>query len=93
MKIIVDWENIETVDNFYDLFLPQVEAPEWHGRNLDALADSVITGDINKIEPPYTIHNININRTSESILEFQQKVLSIFNECMTEDRGIKVVTE
>ena len=93
MKIIVDWEKIKTVENFYDLFLPQVQAPEWHGRNLDALADSVVTGDINTIEPPYTIHNINTNRTSESILEFQLKVLSIFNEGVAENRGIKVVTE
>lgn len=48
MNIIVDWGNIETVDDFYDLFLPQVDESVWHERNLDALADSVITGDMKK---------------------------------------------
>ena len=93
MEIVVDWKQIETEDDFYDMFLPQVKAPEWHGRNLDALTDSVVTGDINSIEPPYTIHSINSGGAPEHIVEFQLKVLATFNEGAVENRGIKVVTE
>lgn len=93
MEILVDWKKIEKEEDFYNMFLPQVKAPEWHGRNLDALADSVVTGDINSIEPPYTIHSINTSKAPEHMAEFQLKVLAIFNEGVTEDRGIKIVSE
>ena len=91
--IIIDWNKIHAEADFYDTFLPQVSAPEWHGRNLDALADSVITGDINQIEPPYTIHNINTGNASKSVSEFQLKVLGIFNEAVASHRPITIVTE
>ena len=93
MEIVVDWKQIETEEDFYDMFLPQVKAPEWHGRNLDALTDSVVTGDINSIEPPYIIRNINTASAPESIIEFQLKVLTTFNEGVVENRGFKIVTQ
>lgn len=93
MEILLDWKKIEKEEDFYNMFLPQVKAPEWHGRNLDALADSVVTGGINSIEPPYTIHCINSSNTPKHMAEFQLKVLAIFNEGVTENRGIKIVSE
>lgn len=93
MEIIVDWKQIETEGDFYDIFLPQVKAPEWHGRNLDALTDSLVTGAINSIEPPYTIHSINTGFAPKKISGFQLKVLTTFNEGVAENRGIKVVVE
>ncbi|MGI9105804.1 MAG: barstar family protein [Pyrinomonadaceae bacterium] len=44
-----------TQDDFYDAFFQAVGAPDWHGRNLNALNDSIGTGDINKIEVPYIV--------------------------------------
>ena len=93
MEVTIDWGKVNSEDDFYSMFLHQVSAPSWHGRNLDALADSIITGDINEIEPPYTVHNINTANASSSIVEFQLKVLGIFNEATAADREIKVVTE
>ena len=40
---------------FYDAFFAAVGAPLWHGRNFDALADSIDGGGINQIEVPYKI--------------------------------------
>ncbi|MBD5779657.1 barstar family protein [Pelagicoccus sp. NFK12] len=51
--IEIDWNQISTVDEFYDTVLPQSEAPSWHGRNLNALNDSWVTGGINRGGPPY----------------------------------------
>lgn len=93
MEILVNWKEIDTEEMFYDQFLPQVSAPEWHGRNLDALADSIVTGDVNGIEPPYTIKNINTTKSPETIKEFQNKVLIVFNEAAMEPRAIKVILE
>ena len=91
MEISIDWKEIDSEKKFYDLFFRQVKAPEWHGRNLDALADSLITGQINKIEPPYTIINLNTSSVPEHIVEFQREVLSIFSEASIERSEIKVV--
>lgn len=92
MEILIDWKNIHSEDDFYDVFLPQVAAPEWHGRNLDALNDSVVSGGVNKIEPPYTIRSLNTGDVAKELVTFQLKVLSIFNEALSEGRGVVVVT-
>jgi RNAse (barnase) inhibitor barstar len=93
MEIIINWKDIESEDRFFEVFLPQVSAPEWHGRNLNALGDSIVTGDVNGIEPPYTIINKNINSVSGSLKEFQEKVFEVFQEAIDEEREIKVVSE
>jgi len=91
MEIIIDWEKLENEEEFYNSFLSQVEAPEWHGHNLDALNDSVVTGQVNGIEPPYCIKNINSSASRKSIVEFQRKVFSIFTDAAIEPRGIEVI--
>jgi RNAse (barnase) inhibitor barstar len=57
----LDARNWATIDDFYAALLTSVGAPEWHGRNANALVDSMIWGGINAVEPPYTIriHNTN----------------------------------
>jgi hypothetical protein len=32
-----------------------LESPTWHGRNFNALNDSIVTGQINGVEVPYRI--------------------------------------
>ena len=44
-----------TADDSYDSFFRAVGAPSWHGRNFDAIRDSIGTGEINQIEVPYRI--------------------------------------
>jgi RNAse (barnase) inhibitor barstar len=41
--------------DFYTDLLKALEAPEWHGRNLDALWDSITAGAINGVNPPFTL--------------------------------------
>jgi hypothetical protein len=38
-----------------DAVIKGLEGPSWHGRNYNALHDSMVTGSINGIEPPYEI--------------------------------------
>jgi RNAse (barnase) inhibitor barstar len=35
--------------------LAVLDPPEWHGRNLDALFDSMYSADINGVRPPYEL--------------------------------------
>ena len=90
MEILVDWEKINSEEEFYSVFLPQVKAPDWHGRNLDALNDSVVNGDINGINPPYKIINLNVSKTPEQVANFQRKVIGIFNDSAIEYIGSEI---
>jgi RNAse (barnase) inhibitor barstar len=42
-----------STDDVYNAFFHAVGAPEWHGRNFNALNDSIATGSINEVEVPY----------------------------------------
>lgn len=44
-KINIDFDNIETMDDFYAIVKKKLSLPEYFGNNLDALWDS-ITGEI-----------------------------------------------
>lgn len=47
-----DWTS---KDDFYTSYLAAVGAPEWHGRNLDALWDSLTAGGMNQHDLPFRI--------------------------------------
>jgi len=54
-KIDLDATNWVTVDDFYNALLSALGAPDWHGHNINALVDSMIWGEINELDPPYSI--------------------------------------
>jgi RNAse (barnase) inhibitor barstar len=53
-QLILDGASWCSKDDVYDAFFKVVGAPSWHGRNLDALNDS-IKGGINSVEVPYRV--------------------------------------
>ena len=54
-ELILEGTSWTTDDDVYDAFFGAVGAPEWHGRNFNALRDSISTGSINKVEVPYRL--------------------------------------
>ena len=54
-ELALDGAAWRTKDDFYADLLPVLGAPSWHGRNLDALNDSLAGGDINAVNPPFVI--------------------------------------
>lgn len=54
-EIVMDGKNWIAPDDVYDSFFRAVGAPQWHGRNFNALRDSIVGGHVNKIEGPYVI--------------------------------------
>ena len=61
--ITLDAKSCITADDVYDVFFREVGAPDWHGRNFNALADSIAAGRINRIEVPYTIVVTNFDHS------------------------------
>jgi RNAse (barnase) inhibitor barstar len=54
-EIVMDGGTWTVPDDVYDSFFQAVGAPAWHGRNFNALRDSIGGGRINKVEVPYLI--------------------------------------
>ncbi|MDP2596565.1 barstar family protein [Alteromonas stellipolaris] len=93
MKIFIDWKTIDTYEHFFDAFLPQVKAPDWHGKNLDALSDSLITGGINQVEPPFCVIYTNIENMSVTAKNVYDAVGLIFDEANEIGKKIRVFEE
>ena len=61
-ELILDGAEWNKANDFYEAFFRAVGAPSWHGRNFDALVDSIETGQINAVEVPYRIVICNCDR-------------------------------
>lgn len=92
-RIEVDWSKIGGINDFYDLVFSQCKSPEWHGRNLDAIANSWIAGGINKNGPPYVFIFSSLKRTAPDLLQFRGAVLGIAHESIDENGGLLKTTD
>jgi RNAse (barnase) inhibitor barstar len=54
-----DWKNS---DDLYNAFFKAVGAPAWHGRNFSAIDDSIASGGVNAVDPPYKLIIKNYDR-------------------------------
>lgn len=75
--IDLDASNWTTEFDFIETLLASLEAPPWHGRSFNALRDSIVTGDINGLEPPFVIRIYNIGKLPEAALTLVRDVQSL----------------
>ena len=66
--IKLDASNWANSLDFYDALLPALGSPEWHGKSVNALIDSIIWGGINAGEPPYTVETSTATRLPDDII-------------------------
>ena len=91
MELVIDWAQIKDKDCLYDTLFEQLNSPSWHGRNLNALRDSVIVGDINGVEPPYKVLIRNENEIAEGLIELAEGVKEVFVDASRENEEIEIV--
>jgi len=81
-ELILDGRNWSSPDDAYDSFFRAVGAPEWHGRNFNALMDNIETGSINEIEVPY-----HLIITLSAVGEGARKMVSDFVDLIRESKA------
>lgn len=86
-QVLIDWSAIKSEDDFYDTILPQCGSPAWHGRNLNALADSWVTGSIDQGGPPFAFGFFFMESTPPALIPFRDAVLKIAEESIDENGG------
>ncbi len=91
--IVIDWPKFNTREDFYASVLSQMEAPGWHGHNLDALQDSWVTGGICHSGPPFDFAFHRCENAKDEMKEFLQTVAQIAHESVSAHGGrIRVQT-
>ncbi len=80
-EIRLEGASWRSVDDFYDAILPALRAPSWHGRNLDALNDTIAGDDINEVRQPLRFVVSGINEVPPAVREllenFRQLVVEL----------------
>ena len=54
-ELVPDGSIWQGLNDLYDGFFRAVSAPEWQGRNFNALIDSIEAGNINAVEVPFRL--------------------------------------
>lgn len=67
--IEIDTSEWRHVIDFYKDVLKNIRAPDWHGKSINALVDSMIYGGINEIESPYTIRFRGVDDLPADIID------------------------
>ena len=92
-EIVIDCANWKTADNLYDSFFSAVGAPSWHGRNFNALRDSVCNGQINKIEIPYLVRLKNFSSIGPGVRRVAEDFVSLIKEIRDAGCPVDIVVE
>jgi RNAse (barnase) inhibitor barstar len=85
MRVIsLDASAWRSPEDFYSALLPQLGAPAWHGRNLDALEESLRDGDINEVSPPF---RVIVEHAPPLIGDFLSQVAAVFDNVRLETQA------
>jgi RNAse (barnase) inhibitor barstar len=86
-KVLIDWKKIKNKNDFYKDFFSQTEAPNWHGENLNAVNDSMVTGSICEKGPPFSFEIKNNHLIKTELFEFAKAIEEIFHESVKNNGG------
>jgi len=92
-ELVLDGKNWTTPDDVYDSFFAVVGAPEWHGRNFNALIDSIETGNINEIEVPYRLIITNSASVGEGARKMVNDFVDLIHEIKARGCPVEIVVE
>jgi hypothetical protein len=85
--IELDSTSWKTVHQFYEAILSAIGAPEKHGRNANALVDSMIWGGMNDLAAPYRIRISGAHPLPREVREHIQLVEQSLSEARAEHRA------
>ena len=77
-------------DDFYSAYLAAVGAPEWHGRNLDAVWDSLTGGDIKQRNLPYRVRIKGTSRMSADVRELVGRFQGLVQQAQRAGHSVEV---
>ena len=92
-ELILDGAEWKTSDDVYDSFFKAVGAPSWHGRNFNALIDSIEHGRINDVEVPYRLVIKNYNSISVEARKMADDFIELIHEIRARGCPVEIHTD
>jgi RNAse (barnase) inhibitor barstar len=92
-ELILDASTWKTDDDVYDCFFKAVGAPDWHGRNFNALNDSIAGGEINAVEIPYRLIIQHRSRVGEDASKMTDDFVDLIREIAARGCPVEIVVE
>jgi RNAse (barnase) inhibitor barstar len=89
-ELILNGAEWRTRDDVHDSFFRAVGAPDWHGRNFDALRDSIAAGSINAVEVPYRLVIKNYDKIAPSARQMANDFVDLIRELTTEGCPVEI---
>ena len=89
----MDAANWASWDDVYDSFFEAVGAPSWHGRNFNALQDSIEGGQVNRIELPYVIRIKNVSSIREGVRSMLRDFVDLIKELGATGCAVDVILD
>jgi hypothetical protein len=71
------WRSVEDV---YDALFEILGSPAWHGKNFQALYDSIVTGQINRMEVPYILSIQGISSAKPEVRLFVRDLVDLISK-------------
>lgn len=91
--LVLNGADCATQDDVDSAFFITVGPPEWHGRNLDALADSISGGSINQVEVPYRSLIRNYDRIAPDAKAMADSLINLVRELAADGCPVEIRVE
>ena len=92
-ELVLNGAGWATKDDVYNAFFRAVGAPDWHGRNLDALADSISGGSINQVEVPYRLVIKNYDKVAPAAKPMTDSFVTLVQELAAAGCPVEIAVE
>jgi len=92
-ELILNGAGWQSRDDVYDSFFRAVGAPDWHGRNFNALRDSIAAGSINAVEVPYRLVIQNYDKAAPLARQMADDFMDLIRELATEGCPVEIRVE
>jgi RNAse (barnase) inhibitor barstar len=92
-ELALDGTGWNTPDDVYDAFFRAVRAPDWHGRNFNALRDSIAAGSINAVEVPYRLVIENYDSIDAGARKMTDDFISLVHELAASGCPVEIRVE
>ncbi|PZD97609.1 barnase inhibitor [Paenibacillus sambharensis] len=88
-ELVLNGQELWTIDDFHDLFMNRLHFPGHYGRNLDALYDSLM----DYVIPPLTIRWTHYNESEQLLGDRAQALVQVLRDAAAEVEGLEVIVE
>ncbi len=92
-ELLLNGAGWKTSEDVYDAFFKAVGAPSWHGKNFNALNDSIEHGNINQVEVPYCLVIQNYSLIGAGAKKMADDFIDLIHEMAARGCPVEIRTD